>query len=164
MTRVIRVLRLIMLVAVLSFNVINAASNSEPDNSPKPLEIISITPTGEDVPAGRQITFKFNRPVVPVSRMEPDASEIPIEIKPEVKGQWRWLDTSTLSLMLDDKNVLSLATRYEIKVNSGIKAENGATLKKPIKHCKQDFRLRPITGVKMRPKQADYTHLPLHTG
>ncbi len=30
--------------------------------------------------------------------------------------------------------------------------------------CKQDFRLRPITGNKMRPIQADDRHLPLRTG
>ncbi|NLD37364.1 MAG: hypothetical protein GX654_10900 [Desulfatiglans sp.] len=134
MARVIRVLCLIMLVSALSFNVINAAGNSDQDNEPKPLEIISITPTGEDVPASRQITFKFNRPVVPVGRMERDSSEIPIEIKPEVKGQWRWIDTSTLALMMDEKNALSPATSYEITVNPGIKAEDGTILKNSMGH------------------------------
>jgi hypothetical protein len=66
--------------------------------------------------------------------MEQDASEIPIKIKPEVKGQWRWIDTSTLALMMDEENTLSLATRYEITVKPGIKAEDGATLKEPLKH------------------------------
>ncbi|MBN1907319.1 MAG: large extracellular alpha-helical protein [Deltaproteobacteria bacterium] len=134
MARVIRILCLIMLVAALSFNVINASGNTDPDNKPKPLEIVSITPSGEDVPAARQITFKFNRPVLPVGRMERDASEMPIEIKPEVKGQWRWIDTSTLALMLDEENALAPATRYEITIKPGIKAEEGATLKKAISH------------------------------
>ncbi len=134
MARVIRILCLVLLVITLSFNLINAAGNSGPENSPKPLEIINITPSGEDVPAGRQITSKFNRPVVPVGRMERDASEIPIEIKPEVKGQWRWLDTTTLPLMLDEYNTLSLATHYKITINPGIKAEDGATLNRSVKH------------------------------
>jgi hypothetical protein len=67
MARVIRILCLVLLVVSLSFNLIHAAENSNPDNGPNPLEIISITPTGEDVPAARQITFKFNRPVVPLA-------------------------------------------------------------------------------------------------
>ena len=116
MAGIMKICFFLLLIAAVNLNSLYAIDDAKPDNGPKPLEIINITPSGEDVPAGRQITFKFNRPVVPVGRMERDASEIPIEIKPEVKGQWRWIDTSTLALMLDEKNALSLATRYEITV------------------------------------------------
>jgi alpha-2-macroglobulin len=133
MAGIMRICFYLLLIAAVNLNALYAIDNSNTDNNPKPLEIISITPTGEDVPAGRQITFKFNKRVVKVGRMERDASEIPIEIKPEVKGQWRWLDTSTLALMLDDKNALSHATRYDITVKPGIKAEDGVTLKNTIR-------------------------------
>lgn len=33
------------------------------------LKISRITPSGADVPAGRQIVFEFNRPVVPLGNM-----------------------------------------------------------------------------------------------
>ena len=53
---------------------VNSAAN------PAPLRIVRITPTGKDVPAGRQIVFQFDRAVVPVGRMERNASEVPITI------------------------------------------------------------------------------------
>ena len=58
------------------------------------LNILRITPTGEDVPAGRQVVFQFDRPVVPIGRMERDARDIPIAITPALACEWRWLNTS----------------------------------------------------------------------
>lgn len=62
-----------------------------------PLSITGITPSGTNVPAARQIVIQFNRAVVPIGRMERTAAEIPIEITPALKCQWRWLDTSALA-------------------------------------------------------------------
>ena len=129
-----RIFFLLVMLFALTSEYIYSINPEKAEESPQPLEIINITPSGEDVPAGRQIVFQFNRPVVPVGRMDRDASEIPIDITPELKGQWRWLNTSTLALMLDDKNALSPATHYEITVKPGIKTEDGATLNKSIKH------------------------------
>ena len=102
--------------------------------SASPLEIINITPVGEDVPAGKKIAFQFNRPVVPVGAMDRKASEIPITIEPEVKGQWRWLNTSTLACILDEKFPLKPATRYKIQISPGIMTEDEITLSKPLTH------------------------------
>ena len=96
------------------------------------LRILNITPGGEDVPVGRQIVFQFSRPVVPVGRMEREASEIPITITPGVKGQWRWLNAGTLVLEMDEASALSPATRYEILVRPGITAEDGGTMRAPV--------------------------------
>ena len=92
-----------------------------------PLAVTGITPSGTNVPAGRQIVVQFNRPVVPVGRMDRAAAEIPIEITPPLACQWRWLDTSALACQLGDGEELSLATRYTLVVNEGIAAEDGAT-------------------------------------
>ena len=62
-----------------------------------PLRILSITPGGEDVPPARQIVLQFDRPVVPVGRMERDADELPITIDPPLECEWRWLNTSALA-------------------------------------------------------------------
>ena len=75
---------------------------AEPANSAIPLEILNITPDGEDVPAGNKIVFQFNKAVVPVGAMDRKASEIPITIEPEVTGRWRWLNTSTLAYILNE--------------------------------------------------------------
>jgi uncharacterized protein YfaS (alpha-2-macroglobulin family) len=100
----------------------------------QPLSILRITPDGEDVPPGRQIVFQFNRSVVPVGRMEREAAEIPITITPELDCQWRWLNTSALACQLTEEGQLKPATRYEIRVEPGIAAEDGTTLAEPVEH------------------------------
>ena len=107
---------------------------AESNRSYQPLQILNITPAGDDVPAGKQIVFQFNRPVVPVGAMDRKASEIPITIEPGVKGNWRWLNTSALAYILDDDSSLKPATRYEILVNPGIMTEDGTTLSEPVRH------------------------------
>ena len=92
-----------------------------------PLLITGITPSGTNVPAGRQIVIQFSRRVVPVGRMDRTAAEIPIEITPPLACQWRWLDTSALACQLGDGEQFTLATRYTLVVGEGFAAEDGAT-------------------------------------
>ena len=100
----------------------------------KNLEISRITPAGNDVPSGQQIVFEFNRPVVPLGRMERNDNEIPVVIRPALKGKWRWLNTNALALNLDEANALKPATRYTVVMKPGIKTMDGATLKETVKH------------------------------
>ncbi|RPI72494.1 MAG: hypothetical protein EHM45_22165, partial [Desulfobacteraceae bacterium] len=112
------------------------------------LKIVRITPTGQDVPAERQIVFKFNLPVVPVGRMERTPEEVPITIQPALEGQWRWLDTSTLALQLGEKEKLKPATRYTIRVEPKFVSQSG----KPMPAGTiQDF------FITLRPR-IEYTH------
>ncbi len=101
---------------------------------PAELRIVRVTPTGQDVPPGRQIVIQFNRAVVPVGRMERRASEIPITISPALNCHWRWLNASALACQLDEKSALTPATRYDIVVKPGIKSADGATLAKSVSH------------------------------
>ncbi len=89
------------------------------------LLITRITPTGKDVPAKRQIIFKFNQPVVPIGRMERKSAEIPISISPKVQCEWRWLNTSSLACQLSSKTRLKYATRYRIVIKPGLKTHTG---------------------------------------
>ncbi len=100
----------------------------------KELKILRVSPDGENVPVGNQIVIQFNRPVVPIGKMERDASEIPVIITPKLECQWRWLNTSALSCNLDDKNKLQESTKYTVLVKQGIKAEDGATIKEDFSH------------------------------
>ncbi len=100
----------------------------------EPLTLVRITPAGEDVPPGRQIVFEFNRPVVPVGRMERSADEIPVRIEPKAACQWRWLNTTTLACQLDEQAALAPATRYRVSVQPGIKTQDGASLAAPVAH------------------------------
>ncbi len=111
-----------------------AAFDSSASQNQKSLHITRIMPEGVDVPQGREIVIQFNRPVVALGRMERRADEIPVTITPSVKGQWRWLNTSALSLQLDEANALKFATRYTVIVKPGIKTMDGETLNNEIRH------------------------------
>ncbi len=112
-----------------------SGKNSATDSAKsKPLSISRITPEGEDVSAERQIVFTFNQPIVPLGKMERQASEIPITITPTLQCQWRWLDTSTLSCELGDETALKTATHYQIEVRPGIQTESHKTLEEAVKH------------------------------
>ena len=118
-------------------NLIVATSSSIA--APPRLHITRITPSGTDVPAGRQIVFQFDKPVVPIGRMARQVSACsnflgPIVITPSLKCQWRWLNTGTLACQLDEKSAMSPATCYTIVVNPGIKTLDGATLEKAVRH------------------------------
>jgi hypothetical protein len=96
------------------------------------LKITRITPSGTGVPPGKQIVFEFDRPVVPLGRMERTPSEIPITIEPALSCQWRWLNSSSLACQLDDQHAMAPSTRYNITVRPEIKSEDGAGLAEPV--------------------------------
>ena len=98
------------------------------------LKILRIDPSGVDVPVGRQIVFQFDRPVVPVGRMERSATEIPIVITPAPGCEWRWLNTSALACQLGDETALIPATRYRVVVRPGLVAETGERMDEEIVH------------------------------
>lgn len=98
------------------------------------LKLLRITPDGVDVPTGRQVVFQFDRPVVPVGRMERNPDEIPISIEPELNCEWRWINTSALACQLKEADALEPATRYHVLVEPGLKSDDGAAMKAPVEH------------------------------
>ncbi len=111
-----------------------AAADSNSAKGPSSLHITRITPSGKDVPAGRQIVFQFDRPVAPIGVMARKASEVPIAVTPALACEWRWLDSQALACQLNEESALTPATRYSIVVNPGIRALDGTTLEKPVRH------------------------------
>ena len=129
------IVRSLIPLAILLISLTPLLASSVPANqSAEPLRLLRIKPDGNDVPAGRQIVFQFSRPVVPVGRMQRAASEIPIAITPPLNCQWRWLNTSALACQLGDKDALVPATRYKIRMEPGIKAQDGATIEQVVEH------------------------------
>ncbi|PZO84512.1 MAG: large extracellular alpha-helical protein, partial [Micavibrio aeruginosavorus] len=98
------------------------------EDGAKPLSIVRFTPSGKDTAATRQIVLEFNRPVVPLGRMERTAEETGISISPAVNCQWRWLNSTALACQIAEKDSLQEATEYKITVSPKITAEDGATL------------------------------------
>lgn len=115
-------------VAVVSMMAASPANAANAAEEPKALTIARVTPTGEDVSATRQIVLEFNRPVVPVGRMERTADEVGIKIDPPLNCQWRWLNTTSLSCNLDEKDAMKPATRYKLAVEPKIEAADGGKL------------------------------------
>lgn len=93
-----------------------------------PLEVVRVTPQGEDVMPPNQIIFEFNRPVVPLGRMDRRAEEIPVEISPHLDCEWRWIDSKTLACLLSEERKTKNATRYSLVMHPGIRAEDGETI------------------------------------
>lgn len=77
--------------------------------------------------AESQILIEFNRPVVPLGRMERKAEELPIRITPEVNCHWRWVSRQALACNLDAKDYLKPAREYVVTVEPGIRAMDAAT-------------------------------------
>lgn len=121
-----RVLLAVFVFVVFSLPAIQARAEDQ-----KPLEVIRFTPDGNNVPSTRQLAFTFNRPVVPLGRMERTADEIPVTITPALECEWRWKDTSTLLCQLGDGKETVLSTKYNVTMQPGIMAEDGATLTEP---------------------------------
>ena len=75
-----------------------------------PLQLLRLTPEGDDVPVSRQLVLQFDRPVVPLGRMERRSDEIPISIEPALACAWHWLNPTTLACQLDEQTAMSPAT------------------------------------------------------
>ncbi|MGB0907717.1 MAG: alpha-2-macroglobulin family protein [Maricaulaceae bacterium] len=108
----------------------------------KPLYVTRVTPKGENVGAIRQMVFQFNRPVVPIGRMERDKKDIPVQITPELNCEWRWINTSALACQLGKDDTPKFASAYNIVMMPGITAEDGAVLPKAKKHTFTTMRPR----------------------
>lgn len=109
----------------LEFQTLVAARAQELSTSA--VEIISVTPSGDEVAPPTEIVFNFNQPVVPLGKMERTPREIGISFSPHLDCQWRWMNTSSLVCRLDEKNASLPATDYQVKVASrfdtSVKAE-----------------------------------------
>jgi len=109
------------------------------------LTVTQITPGGDNVPASNQILITFNKNVVPLGRMERNASEVPITIRPALKCQWRWLTPNSLACQLDRAQELTLATKYQLVVGTGKLNDEGDHLVSAYKHSFETSRPK-VTG------------------
>ena len=62
----------------LSFLVPPAWTAEKPAPLAKDLRVIRITPSGTEAPVGRQLVIQFDRPVVPLGKMERTTAEVGI--------------------------------------------------------------------------------------
>ncbi|MBF0469182.1 MAG: hypothetical protein HQK61_09915, partial [Desulfamplus sp.] len=119
-------------VMILSSAVLFWTGIAHADNDP--LAIKRIIPSGDEIDNQRQIVIQFNRPVVPLGRMERNADELGITITPELKGQWRWLNPSDLAFHIDANSRLEPSTTYKVEIMPAIMTQDGASLSNTVIH------------------------------
>ena len=123
-------LNIALIAAFCSVSILSTHSTAA---APQELKVVRITPQGEDVSA-TMVVVEFNRPVVPVGKMDRTAEEVGVTLTPAVNCQWRWLNTSSLACQLNDKDLLHPATKYTIHIEPKITALDGAHIAAPIDH------------------------------
>lgn len=128
-----------------SVNLFAAFDSANIKKNTEPLKIALITPSGNDVPPGREILFTFSRPVVPIGRMERSESEIPISIEPHLNCEWRWLNTTSLACQLREGDRMAPSTRYNVIVHPGIATEDGFSFEHESVHSFITQRPRIVT-------------------
>ncbi len=126
--------RFTILLLLIFFLALPTWTQGKSASSAKDLRILRITPTGIDAPLGRQLVIQFDRPVVPLGRMERSAAELPVSIEPPLNCQWRWLNPANLACNLDEKDALQPATEYRLTITPGIAAEDTSTLAETVRH------------------------------
>ncbi len=94
----------------------------------RPMKLIGVTPSGDDVEPPNQIVFQLSDPVVPLGRMERSAQEIGITITPALSCEWRWMNTSALVCNLSGSNLPREATTYSITVPKAFDTTRGNVL------------------------------------
>lgn len=102
-----------------------------PQVSPDDLEVIRYSPQGE-VQMAPLISITFNQPMVPLTSLDQLSKlEIPIQIVPAIKGNWRWIGTKTLTFEFDSQEIdrLPMATEFQVIVPKGMKSAAGKELK-----------------------------------
>ena len=82
----------------------------------------------KDVTPNTNITIVFDRPMVPLTQVQGEASKTPladwpVTITPTIAGRWRWLGTTTVTFVPDKG--LSPNTMYRVSVPAGIKTVAG---------------------------------------
>ncbi len=93
------------------------------------LEVLRFSPEGE-VPLAPDLSVTFSQPMVAVTSQEEAAKYAPVELTPQVEGNWRWLGTKTL--MFDTTKRFPMATKFTARVPAGTKSANGQTLQKDV--------------------------------
>ncbi len=100
-----------------------------PEGQKRDVEVLYITPEGgtEGLSEVGEILVSFNQPMVPLQGVPEFEKSGPLEIKPEIKGRFRWRGTSTVFFIPDQP--LVGGTQYTCKVPKGTKSLTGTQLK-----------------------------------
>lgn len=89
---------------------------------------VQVSPFGE-VERLKQLIVKFDSAVAAVGDISGEQAQKFVRVVPELAGQWTFRDSQTL-VLVPYEGAVKMATTYNVTVQSGIKALDGATLDK----------------------------------
>ncbi len=95
----------------------------------KALEVVRFTPQG-NVELVPELTVSFSQPMIAVTSQTEASENIPVQLTPAVKGNWRWLGTNTLQF--DAETRFPMATEFTAKIPAGTKSAVGGVLAKDV--------------------------------
>lgn len=99
------------------------------DMSGRILQVLRFSPEGE-IPLAPDLSVTFSQPMVAVTSQDEAAKFAPVELTPQVEGNWRWLGTKTL--MFDTTKRFPMATKFTARVPAGTRSATGQTLAKDV--------------------------------
>lgn len=115
-------IRLLAFIAPVLFSVFAIGEDGD-----SPLEIVGVTPHGEEVPTSRgEVIVEFNKKMVAFGQTDRDLSDVDVSIKPTLECTWRWTSPTHLTCIHSD--FLRPSTSYVISVGTSIRSIDGSTL------------------------------------
>ncbi|MCY4144149.1 MAG: hypothetical protein OXG08_10770 [Gammaproteobacteria bacterium] len=97
------------------------------DEEDKKLEVVGVTPFGNEVPVTRgEVIIEFNKRMVSLGQIDKELSDDPVEIKPSLWCKWRW--TSPKQLTCTHRDYLRDTTTYVISIGTSFESLDGSTL------------------------------------
>lgn len=100
---------------------------TKPEGIDDSIQILRISPFGEDVQNDRQIVIQFNKQVVALGEMARTKKQIPLFLIPSLDCEWRWIGLDTLACQLGEKTSLSQSTKYKFGVRESDKGDSNET-------------------------------------
>jgi len=113
---------------------IKKIENWQPDKAPEvpvvlePLKVLNATPNGK-ISAGNSLQIRFSQDIYALGQQLVELAEKHITIKPDIKGDYTWLDTRTLRF--EAQPGFAQATNYTVKIGTSLKSHSGNQLKAP---------------------------------
>ncbi len=84
------------LTVVLLLTFLCASVQSQGNSTGKPLKVLAVFPTGEEVATSDRITIEFNQNIVALGASMFTEDVVPVDIEPEVECEWNWVKLNTL--------------------------------------------------------------------
>ena len=95
----------------------------------KELAVVRYAPQGK-VELAPDMSLTFSEPMIAVTSQEEASRFVPVELTPQIEGQWHWLGTRTLRF--EPAKRLPMATEFKARVPAGTKSVTGKALNKDV--------------------------------